>query len=109
MKPVQLTKTQQYWKKHVIAGLQSGLTLRRYANQHNIKVKTLYDWKHRLIKMGALDNNKQTPVVFQKVHITAADDAVCTIKLANGITIEWPMGVAPTALGSMLAEISKLP
>jgi hypothetical protein len=108
MKSVQLTKTQLYWKKHVIVGMQSGSTLQRYANQQGLKVKALYDWKHRLIKMGALDDNKRAPVAFQKVQIASADYSSCTITLPNGITIEWPTGVVPAALGLMLAEITKL-
>ncbi|MCF6354302.1 MAG: intracellular growth attenuator family protein [Candidatus Polarisedimenticolaceae bacterium] len=42
MKAVQLTKAQRYWKKHVMAGLQSGSTMQSYADQQDFNVKTLY-------------------------------------------------------------------
>ena len=108
MNAVQLTKTQRYWKKHVMAGLQSGSTMQSYADQQGFNVKTLYDWKHRLTKMGALDNDGLAPAVFQKVQITPSDCSVCRINLPNGITIEWPAGGAPAALGAILSEIRKL-
>ncbi len=108
MKAIQLSKTQRYWKKHVIAALQSGLTLQSYADQQGIKAQTLYDWKYRLNKIGALEINSPTDVAFQKIEITSSDYSNCTINLPNGITVEWPTGVAPTALGLMLAEIMKL-
>ncbi len=108
MKVAQLTHTQQYWRKHVIAALQSSSTLQCYANQQGIKVQTLYDWKYRLTKIGALDNEQPAPIAFQKVQITSSDCSNCTINLPNGITVEWPTGVAPAALCLMLAEIMKL-
>jgi hypothetical protein len=109
MNAVQLTKTQQYWKKHVIAGLQSNSTLQNYANQHGIKVQTLYDWKYRLNKIGALGNETSAPVAFQKVQIAPAVQSVCTINLPNGFTVEWPAGASSAALGAILSEIRKLP
>jgi len=108
MNAVQLTKTQRYWKKHVMAGLQSGSTMQSYADQQDFNVKTLYDWKYRLTKMGALDNAELAPAVFQKVHITPTKCSVCIISLPNGITVEWPADAAPVVLGDILSEIRKL-
>jgi len=109
MSAVQLTKTQHYWKKHVIAGLQSSSTLQSYANQHGIKVQTLYDWKYRLNKIGALGNEMSAPVAFQKVQIAPIDRSICIINLPNDFTVEWPVGAPSTTLGAILSEIRKLP
>jgi hypothetical protein len=108
MKPVQLTKTQRYWKRHVTAALQSGSTLQSYADQQGIKVQTLYDWKYRLNKMGALGHDDAAPVAFQKVQIAPADDSFCIISLPNGITIEWSAAASTASLGNMLSELYKL-
>jgi len=108
MKPVQLTKTQRYWKRHVTAALQSGSTLQRYANQQGIKVHTLYGWKYRLNKMGALDHDDAAPVAFQKVEITPVNHPFCIINLPNGITIEWPAAASTASLGDILSELSQL-
>jgi len=108
MNPVQLTKTQHYWKRHVITALQSGSTLQRYADQQGIKVHTLYDWKYRLNKIGALDNDDAAPVAFQKVEIAPVNHPFCIISLPNGITVEWPAGASSKALGNILSELSQL-
>lgn len=108
MNAAQLTKTQHYWKKHVIAGLQSNSTLQSYANQHGIKVQTLYDWKYRLNKIGALSHETSAPVAFQKVQIAPVDHSTCIINLPNGITVEWPASASSATLGAILSEINKL-
>jgi len=108
MNAVQLTKTQRYWKKHVIAGLQSNSTLQSYANQHGIKVQKLYDWKYRLNKIGALAHEISAPAAFQKVQIPLVGRSTCIINLPNGCTVEWPAGGSPAALGAILSEIRKL-
>jgi len=108
MNAVQLTKIQRYWKKHVTAALQSGSTLQRYADQQDMKVQTLYDWKYRLNKMGALGHDDATPVAFQKVQIAPADDAFCIISLPNGISIQWSAAASSASLGNMLSQLYKL-
>ncbi len=109
MNALQLTKTQRYWKKHVIAGLQSNSTLQVYANQQGIKVQTLYDWKYRLNKIGALDTEISAPAAFQKVQVALAGYSTCIINLPNGFTVEWPAEAPSTALGAILSEVTKLP
>ena len=109
MNAEKLTKTQRYWKKHVIASLQSNSTLQSYANQQGIKVQTLYDWKYRLNKIGALGNETSAPVAFQKVQIPLVGRSTCIINLPNGFTVEWPTGATSAALGTILSEIRKLP
>jgi len=109
MNALQLNKTQRYWKKHVIAGLQSNLTLQSYANQQGIKVQTLYDWKYRLNKIGALDDEVPAPVVFQKIQVAPTGHSTCIINLPNGFTVEWPAEAPSAVLGAILSEVTKLP
>ncbi len=107
MNAKQLTKTQRRWKKHVIAALQSGLTLQTYADQQGLKIKALYDWKHRLIKMGTLDDAAPLPALFQKVQLASSDYSICTINLPNSIKVEWPAGATPEVLGGAYSQRSK--
>ncbi len=47
-----------------MAALQSDSTPQHYANQQGIKIKALYDWKHRLIQMEVL--NKKSVQDFRR-------------------------------------------
>jgi hypothetical protein len=111
VKQASLNKTQQYWKKHIVAALQSELTLQQYAEHQGLPVKTLYNWKYRLKKLGAFDNTAPVTVPFQRIQVTSSKQAAktCIIKLPNSISVEWPTEAAPATLVHILSEISKLP
>ncbi len=47
-----MTTKQGLWLSHVKAADESKGTIADYANTHGLRLKTLYQWKSKLIKLG---------------------------------------------------------
>jgi len=50
----ELTERQRYWLAHIDACEQSGLLARTYADEHGLKVNSLYNARHLLKAKGVL-------------------------------------------------------
>jgi len=44
---------EKYWRDHIRQAEQSGETFKRYAERHELNLKSLYDWRSRLKKKDA--------------------------------------------------------
>lgn len=59
---------QQYWLDHIRQAEQSGETFKRYAERHELNLKSLYDWRSRLKKKDAPTRSvAKRAVTFAKV------------------------------------------
>ncbi len=100
-----LTKRQQYWLSHVKACQQQNLSVKEYAEQEGLELRTLYQAKSQLVKAGIFPGKKKSK--FQKVTIKAMP-AHCIITLPNGIRLEWPTNSnvhSLTLLGSIVDQL----
>ena len=102
--------------------------MRAYADRHGLDVQRFYVWKSQLKQLGVLahdlseqnDIDQPLPSVFspliraQVVSRSSVEDqrqsTLCAarVTLANGIAIEVPAGVAPEALGRLIASACAL-
>ncbi|MCP3663085.1 MAG: hypothetical protein GY696_11410 [Gammaproteobacteria bacterium] len=87
----QMTERQRYWLSHVKAADVSNGTTVAYAKAHDLRLKTLYQYKSKLIKLGLYKGDKQ-PSNFLPVRLPSpevSNTPVCTIFLSNGSRIEF--------------------
>lgn len=90
-----LTAKQHYWLDQVKAAESSGLSYKAYANQAQIDLKSLYNWKSQFIQKSLLPDSKVKPFVKVKaVASRSLEKAVITPKpepiqvlLPNGIQL----------------------
>lgn len=100
MNSKQLTKRQEYWLSHIQACQQQRISMKDYAQQHNLQLGTLYDAKCRLIKDGVLP--RTTTPKFQKAKIQRTAPSHCIIYLPNGVRLEWPTDNSAQTLAAVL-------
>ena len=117
-----LTEKQRIWLRHIEDCATAGLSMREYADRHELDVQRFYVWKSQLKQLGVLahDLSRQndidqspsatlSPLIRAKIvsRPSVEDQRQSTmcparVTLANGITIEVPPGVAPEALGRLI-------
>ena len=123
-----LTEKQRIWLKHVDDCAASGVSMRAYADRHGLNVQRFYVWKSQLKQLGVLAHDQAMPNdIDQTLQPTVSplirakivsrpsvkdqrQSTMCParVTLANGITIEVPPGVAPEALGRLIASACAL-
>ena len=123
-----LTDKQRIWLRHIEDCATAGLSMREYADRHELDVQRFYVWKSQLKRLGVLahDLSRQTdsdptpqpvlsPLIRAKiVSRPSVEDQrqlpMCSarVTLANGITIDVPPGVAPEALGRLIVAACAL-
>ena len=108
-----LTDKQQHWLKHIQACASSGVSVKAYAEQHGIKIKTLYYWKKALVKKGVLPRSRKprTPAVtFQRAQVIHKHtrDNQWNIRLPNGIQIGMTGTVNEAERALVLKTVSYL-
>lgn len=87
-----MTAKQRLWLGHVKAADQSDGSIADYAQDHGLRLKTLYQWKSKLVKLGLYQSDQQaTHSNFIPVAPVSTSGAIpnCTLKLSNGTMIEF--------------------
>lgn len=79
------TEKQKLWQSHLDAAHASGLSLSKYARQHDLPPKQLYAWSFRLKRMS-------TPAIpahqaFVRVDATPRARTPVEVNLPNGIQL----------------------
>lgn len=99
-----MTEAQQQWKKHVDAAKSANQTLADYAREHELNLQTLYSHSRRINKA------KKAPAkrAFVRVQRPATEPAsgAVHIEMKNGVRVHVS---APFDLGSLLAQVARLP
>ncbi len=102
----QITTRQQYWLGHVSAAEDSAGTIADYAGHHNLRLKTLYQWKSKLLKLGLYKHGAQQrnflPVRAQPIE--PASKPGCMIYLTNGVRVEFPGSLDSRAIRSIITS-----
>ena len=109
-----LTEKQRYWMNHITTAQSQKLSLSRYASQHNLPLKALYNW-HWLLKSKGLVGAEMSakpfvPVVREhqpnpnKAH--NAGYVNVTLSFANNTQVD--IQVNTTDLGGVLAMVKAL-
>jgi hypothetical protein len=99
------------WLEHLQAWKDSGLSLARYAREHEITAFAAYHWRARLIKRGLWraepsptqsgvqtpDDSLRVPLRFARVRVapeTRSRELVVRVQLANGRALAIEIGEA---------------
>lgn len=104
-----LTERQRYWLDHIKKAKDRSITLVDYAAEQGLKLKDVYNWKSRLIKMGILESS--LPVRdFMAVRMEAESlrRAGCCVHFPNGVKVEWTSPLSERSLGQILQLVSRL-
>ena len=106
-----LTERQRYWLEHLRACEAAGKTMRAYASEAGIDVRSLYGAKKRLVKRGVLAaENGSGGVAFTRARVVgvAAPGSDCRVQFPNGITVIFTATVDGGALSKILGAVAAL-
>jgi len=79
---------QQFWLTHIQQAEQSGVSLKRYAEQNNVRPDDLYGWRSRLRRQGVLA--KRENIVPKKSAMFAR--VIASSPSLNGAAIQLQVG-----------------
>ncbi len=96
-----ITSKQQHWLEHVKAADTGDESLTDYASRHDLSVKTLYQWKTKLIKLGLYSPASG----FVPVHRPPSESRQsCKLVLPNGTHIEFSGALDGKAIRSIITS-----
>lgn len=114
------TDKQRYWLKHVKAADLSDGTLTEYAAINTISLKSLYQWKTKLIRLKLYQPGSVCPESnFVSVSPSKAESTEsivetapkeqpgCTVTLSNGTRIEFHGELSVTMIQSIMTSVSQ--
>ena len=109
------TEKQRYWLKHVRAADLSSGTIVDYATKNGLSLKSLYQWKTKLIRLKLYQpawvtlksdfvsvSPSKTPPITPIVEAVPVERSGCTVTLANGTCVEFHGELSPGAIRSIL-------
>ena len=134
----ELTERQRYWLTHIEACDQSGLSARAYADEHGLKVNSLYNARHLLKAKGVLrgtgaeqpqrvqSTQPEPKTRFQRVVVRPEEEpeadvpafcasgssqgiAPCRIHLPNGVMLEVMTATDTAALTAVVVAAGAWP
>ena len=100
-----LTERQRYWQTHLQRCKANGQSLRAYADEHGLKVSTLYFYRKRLRGGNPLPVAGSKKATFVRAQV-ASTTLPCRVHLRNGVTAEF--GIGDAQLPSLLAALNTL-
>lgn len=114
------TDKQRYWLKQVRAADLSDGMLTEYAATNAINLKSLYQWKTKLIRLKLYQPDSVcpeanfVPVSTSKTESTASiveavpvDRSGCTVTLTNGTRIDFHGELSVTMIRSIMTTVSQ--
>ena len=107
-----LTKKQRFWLNHIQSAQSQGLSLSRYASQHDLSLKALYNWRWLLKRKGLMDNASPqpfVPVVQQPIihrPRPLGGQAQLHLRFANDTQVD--LTIEPAQLSAVLAMVKAL-
>ena len=87
-----MTAKQRLWLRHVRAADDADGSIADYAQAHGLRLKTLYQWKTKLVKLGLYQHDSEpTQSAFVPVAPVESSASLpsCTIKLMTGTVIKF--------------------
>lgn len=103
-----LTERRRFWRDHLLACRDSGLSMKAYAEGHGLKLGQLYSWKAKLGSLGLLE--RQTVSTGALVPVRVVPDLPladrCRIDLPSGIRLDWPLAGDAGRLGELLRVLA---
>jgi len=91
---------EQFWRKAVAGWNKSGLSVRAYCSQHNLREANFYAWRRELAER---DRTKAPAVKFVPVHVRA--EAVVEVALPDGIVVRVPADLEASTVAALIAAL----
>ena len=107
-----LTQKQAQWLAHIHSADQAGMSLSAYAEQHNLSLKRLYNWRWHLRKQGHYVDQlakSSAPAGFVQVRTcvpSTSPQPSIRAHLPNGVRLE--LNGASSELATLLRLVSQL-
>ena len=102
-----LTQKQKQWLTHVEAADQGHESIADYALANDLRLKSLYQWKSKLVQLGVYHPEQQTPDNFVQVKPgSEAQSPGCTLRLANGSHLEFHGDLSAVSIRSIITSAS---
>ena len=108
------TDKQRYWLKHVKAADLSDGTIAEYAAANNVGLKSLYQWKTKLIRLNLYSpaacppESDFVPVLPPSVPSCRPNDqSGCTVTLSNGTRIDFHGELSTGTIKSIVSAVSQ--
>lgn len=114
------TKKQRYWLKQVSAADLSSGTIADYASTNGQSLKSLYQWKTKLIRFKLYQPDSvtlksdflpvspsKTPYITPIVEALPAQRSGCTVTLANGTCVEFHGVLSAGTIRAILTSVSQ--
>jgi len=102
-----LTEKQQFWLGHVRACDQSGLSMKVYAKENDLKVSAFYAWKKTLRRKGVIaDSQADAPQLFRKAVVADSSHARASVLLPSGLVLEFDDSTDPLWVAHLLRGLS---
>ena len=101
-----MTAESEVWSAHVAAIKQGSISVRAYAQQHDISLASLYYWQRKLkVASAKPEVAPQAVSNFVALRLPAATltprPTSCTLILASGLRLEMPALPAPEWLAAV--------
>ncbi len=101
-----MTAESEVWSAHVAAIKQGSISVRAYAQQHDISLASLYYWQRKLkVASAKPEVAPQAVSKFVALRLPAATltprPTSCTLILASGLRLEMPALPAPEWLAAV--------
>ena len=108
------TDKQRHWLKHVKAADLSDGTIAEYALAHDVSLKSLYQWKTKLIRLklyhpaACSPEPDFVPVLPSSVQSSVPNDrSGCTVVLSNGTRIEFHGELSAHMIRTIMTTMSQ--
>jgi|TARA_B110000483_G_scaffold198246_1_gene237339 hypothetical protein len=101
-----ITAKQRDWLRHIKATEAEGVSLSRYAEGHDLNIKSLYQWKSKLIKLGlhCKQPHKATSSFIEvKPPLPESPRNGCVVSFDNGARVEFSGSVDSQSIRAILA------
>ena len=103
---IKLTERQQFWLDHIQTARAANMALTRYAREHDLKDKDLYQWSAKLVRRGVLApsvRNKQlVPVQLQPM-------TGCSVSFPSGARLEFSEAITGDVLRDLVSALQLSP
>lgn len=104
-----LTLKQNQWLVHVKAADQGQESIADYALSNDLRLKSLYQWKSKLVKLGLYqptDRVHDNNFVEVKPAPSKTEPFACTLRLSNGNQIEFHGELSAVSIRSIITSAS---
>ena len=108
-----ITERQHYWLNHIRAVDAGSESTVDYAQSHGLKVKDLYQWKTKLIKLGFYDADHSVsefvPVktLAPPVPDLSTGSSQCALVFPSGLRFEFGESISPEVIRAVIASASE--